>query len=142
MSTPETTSIPTQNQVLHWRQQVRPYAAVWESLTTHARNTGLVHGQLATTLLAQAAHGRYASSPADAADLLRDMVHHGALIPAKLDLAGTDYSVRALRCLDISYHRHRGASNDGSSWVPTDAHMWTYVVPAPTVEPKTAQETT
>ena len=101
-----------------WRKSVPPYSSVWQAVIDRVKNYGLVHGMFA---LERFPRGNY--SPADAADLLSDMVDAGEIKPIKKDLAGAGHSVRAFRGLGPS----AGGAGE-KNWCRAEAHLWTYEI--------------
>ena len=107
----------------HWKQTYEPYATIWRTVEDHARGRGLVHGQLAVDIMTGLRDG-VARQPADAADLLADMVESGALQPVSKDTASVSHSVRAFRAL--TYGPKLGID---VAWSRAEAGLWTYRVP-------------
>ncbi len=103
---------------MSWRKSVPPYSSVWQAVTDRAKNYGLVHGVFA---LERFPRGNY--SPADAADLLSDMVDAGEIKPIKKDLAGAGHSVRAFRGLGPS----AGGAGE-KNWCRAESPLWTYEI--------------
>ena len=114
-----------------WQKTVEPYASAWKRVHEEATGHGLIHGMRVHAILSEV---RNNTAPADAADLLRCMVEHGAMRPAAKDLAGAGISARAFRGLQYS------ASTDSKpapypevdQWLnsfpsePADGHLWTF----------------
>lgn len=94
-----------------------PRAEAWKRLEEDARGRGLVHGMKALEYLPRHC------GPADAADLLAQMVQAKVLVPCKLDLAGAGPSRRAF--LGLVYRR----GSIPKEWQPAHADLWTYEVP-------------
>lgn len=105
---------------MSWRQIVEPEATVWRRIAEKARGHGLVHGSKAIELTGFPGVNR---GPADADNLLADMVEMGELTPCKLDMAGANRSQMAFRSAGPS----AGAgTEDAAKWSQEQATLWTY----------------
>lgn len=97
-----------------WRRSVEPHAVAWGFFYDRVHGRGKAHG---CDLIGIAEY-----TPADACDLLCDMVDFAAIRPIAADVVGAPWSVRAFRTISPS----AGSKINTAAWTRETAHLWTY----------------